>query len=782
MHVGKIADQYRFSGTVGSKGNGLEGGIRGGRRKLSEDVFEPALRDGVITPEMLEALRGYALNINITGKPSKRFWDKALEHLKKNGALSQKEIQRIKSMLPAMRSRKTVLKKKLKATEKSRGRLKRELGSIHAFLAGFAKMSYRLEEAAYLSALQATAGAGFGPAGVVAAYAAVTHSGQARLEALVEQLNKLKQEDPEVVLSGNEVTPVYGEDVWLAKMKLLDEAIASAESGAPVEIDAQYYDLTNNVFLRKLIKAARLGCPVRVNVDPSKAREGGQEDETLHMDDAPKTFRSLIALSRVEGADIGISVYPVSQQLGSKGALMHRKLLRVGDKVLLSGMNANSGSGENVDSGWIIRGPAAKMLVEGFARDVKDSIFATKEDIYSQDYLLKVYGQDLVLTPHGLAALLDSFTEDGTAHYVPYEPTYSFLSDKAHEVGIDLEKLVGMSTEELKKVLRRNRSYRQRLPLSEEGKKLLYQQLATALRASRHPSNVQRLLSISYPSGKKVGKSKVAIADLPTEREALVLHAIASAEEYIYIPAFVLTRPVAKALAAKKAEMKRKGKAIDIRVVVDSGIYPYGGTPNEEGVIALENAGIPVRWALLPRSVKHHDRKIHAKQIITDKMELGGSTNFSHKGLNTNWEVSAIVLFDEDDPDSLEQRERSRQHFLKLWENESFVLDTKKTAMKELAGMPESSRQEWLEPTRRKVIRHLLKLIRNFELEAADFIQEQLRIPGVGSKAAEFIRLGYAPGYAKLMAVKESLGEEEFYQRLHKLPSMSKLRSFRRYG
>jgi hypothetical protein len=104
---------------------------------------------------------------------------------------------------------------------------------------------------------------------------------------------------------------------------------------------------------------------------------------------------------------------------------MHRKLLRVGDKVVLGGMNANSSSGENIDYAKEIEGPAARRLTEIYKRDVSNSVGKNIEEIYGKQQLdiirngeavdektgeTKKY--DVTLSPYGLMGLLKSCVPD----------------------------------------------------------------------------------------------------------------------------------------------------------------------------------------------------------------------------------------------------------------------------------------------------------------------------------------------------------------------------------
>jgi len=147
----------------------------------------------------------------------------------------------------------------------------------------------------------------------------------------------------------------------------------------------------------------------------------------------------------------------------------------------------------------------------------------------------------------------------------------------------------------------------------------------------------------------------------------------------------VVTKDVAETLVAKKQEMAAAGKDIDIKVVLDPGKYPHGGTPNEAAYKILEDNKIPVRWALLDRTGEH-DRKVHSKMIVTDKAILSGSTNFSGKGMRDNWEMSDVTYINEKDPESISKRDQFEGDFQRLWNKESIDINTKELAEKKFAG------------------------------------------------------------------------------------------------
>lgn len=76
-----------------------------------------------------------------------------------------------------------------------------------------------------------------------------------------------------------------------------------------------------------------------------------------------------------------------------------------------------------------------------------------------------------------------------------------------------------------------------------------------------------------------MGTDTVAVGDTSAERTAMMLHTIDTAEKRIDVSAFVVSEEVARALVEKK---KKMGADFQVRVVLDPGIYGYGGTPNEK--------------------------------------------------------------------------------------------------------------------------------------------------------------------------------------------------------
>ncbi|MCA9794011.1 MAG: hypothetical protein KC910_19520, partial [Candidatus Eremiobacteraeota bacterium] len=736
--------------------------------------------EDVITPDLLEDFAQSASKIKLDSSIKPSEWRAMARELREDGVLTAENMDSVREFAKDVRSLHSDLHRKFRDSGYEDKKVSRDLENVHVFLHHFEEPRKKYLEVASQVALEAVTGATFGPSAAVAAYVAWSQPTRQQVDDMLVQLEALETHKSPIVFAGNKVKGVHQQELWQAMNEMLDGAIESAKKGQPVEIDAQYFELTSDDFIGKLAEAAQLGCKLRINIDPSRPGNGGMYG--VSVDDGPRKMRALLQLASLPNADVGVSVYPVHKKLGSLTKLMHRKLLRVGDKVLLGGMNANKGSGENVDAGYVIEGPAARRLTEIFSRDVHDSMGAGSSEVFGDANVEKLMNGDVSLTAFGLAHLLDALAGASPAGTtLEADPSYTSLEELAKKAGYDFPELVNLPQDELQKLVDNPSSRRKSLPLSDTGKEALAALSEKVFSVTNSDANNKKLDDISLPDGKVAGKTSVGIGDLPAEREALVLHAISEAEEFVYIPTFVITRAVARALAARKAELKAKGKSLDIKVIADAGIYSYGGTPNTHGVLALEDAGIDVHWSLLPRSTADHDRKIHAKQIITDKMEFFGSTNLSNKGLTDNWELSGLVMFDPDDADSMATREQSKASFLKLWDHESFSLDSRKVAEKRLEESSDVKDYAMrVEEARHSALKSLLSRIRQFELESAAWMQTQAQDPAVEKRRQENLVAGMAEGYALLNAVETTLGTDEFYAQLNKLDAMRSLRSLRR--
>ncbi len=656
--------------------------------------------------------------------------------------------------------------------------LEKRLAEVRIFTSSEQVVRDALREARTIASVGALAGASFGPIGALAAYATYNELSKNDTKAVIDHIEGLKSGTGSMVFAGNKVEQHHQEALWPAVLGLLDEGIAAAKAGNPPEIDAQYYELTCPEVLERLKTAAEAGCKVRVNLDPALRLSFPDAKSRYDVDDVPLKFRSILQLTelaRKESLDVAVSIYPVAKLLSKSTDLMHRKVLRVGDKVLLSGMNANLGSGENVDSGYILEGPAAAALVRNFKRDCQESAGAEGTEIFGEDYVKDFHGATLTMGMRGLTAVLDCMSGLQPAG-VAVQPFDNFpdLERRCQDAGVDLRQMFDLKEGEFEAGMKRFLAGQEKLVLSDVGKEMCARLFRDTLEKVKDPLNQQRIQDVTAPADRPVGKAVVAIADVPAEREAAMLFAISQADKFVYMPEFVITRAVAAALAARVDELKAQGKSLDVKVIADPGVYPRGDTPNSWGVKFLEDKGLPVRWAMLPRTC-WHDRKIHAKQILTDKCEMFGSTNFSTQGMRHNWETSGLVFFDESDPESVRNRDESVRKFNMLWERESIELSTVALAARWKTEVATRDQAEQIEEVRNSAVRKIIGGIDRWEKESAVWMGQQASLPGVAQRSAELRAQGMSEGYALYQSVKTTLGEEKFYAELKALPARQSL-------
>lgn len=665
------------------------------------------------------------------------------------------------------------------------GQLEQKMGTEGQVLLHQQKLQTELREATARAAVLAMTGTLSGIPGLVAAYSAYANSPNwtstevANTEAVIKEMEALATGSSEMVTQNNSVEQVHREKLWKSMNHLLDDSIEQAKSGKPSELDLQLYELTSFEMIAKIADSARAGNKVRLNLDagrlnfPSKDSDG---ETYFSLDATPDKLRTIIQLATLPKADIGVSLYPQKKELNSPTDLMHRKVLRSGDKVLISGMNANLGSGENIDSGYIVEGEAATKLTQNLARDIQVSRGATLDDIWGKVHIDKFADSNLRLGKRGFISLLDSIggpSQAGTK--LPKVETLADLEKMAKKAGVKFEQLVDIGSADYENEVSKMLGGRNQLQLSAKGKKELKALIERAIEVTNTPENLARLDDMKIPELKSVGKARVDIADSAVEREALILSAISEATKFTYLPGFVITRAVAAALVARRDQLREEGKELDVRVIADAGLYPHGSNPNSYGVKFLEDHGIQARWAKLERS-GDHDRKIHAKQLITDKGEITGSTNFSTQGLRENWETSAYIHFDKGDTQSLKSQSESVEQFEKLWDS-SFELSTIDHAAFMNRDKTGPGKEWFIENGREQSVRYVLRLIGNYERESGKLHQELLAgNDKIAERKAAIQAEGYSYGDATLNAIQENLGPEAHRKILDEMGTADTLR------
>lgn len=719
-------------------------------------------------PKVMRQLTEAAGAVPVDGNNAKS-WNQLADSIERQDEVSKEDFDSFRDLAKQAREDRGVLRKDYAASGYKDPKIAAAMVPFNVFDTQMSKVTEAHRLSSAKSAVQSVASSGFGAANVVTAYHAYAGLPKSGLKTLVQAM---ESEPGKLSFAGNKVEQVHQDELWRGMNRMLDEGKQKAEAGQHVEVNAQFYELTSQSILHKLTENAAAGNKVRVNVDPGRLVPF--KGQTVDVDDLPDKLRGLLQLADAPG-DIAISTYPVNKELGGPGDLMHRKGLRVGDKFLLSGMNANQGSGENIDAGYIIEGPAARKLVQNFSRDVQNSKGATLNDLYGDKAIEDFMGRDVRMGRRGLMSLFDALDGPAPAGANTLRPqTYQQLEAHAKDRGFDLKKFIDLPPEEQGAKLDHSIAENRPLPMSDYGKRRVVDLIKVVQREIHSPENQKRLDDIAPPSDAAKGTTVVALADTPTEREQLLLQSINEAEKFVYVPAFVITRPVAAALAAKAKDMEAAGKKIDIRVLADPGIYPDGGTPNSWGVKFLEDNDIPVRWAVLPRTGQH-DRKVHAKELLTDKTDFVGSTNFSNKGLRENHEHSGAIQFNPDDPLSVRQQQQAKSSFEELWNNYSLESNSADTASAWKKNYQGADKEHQIEDSRNGAIRQTIRGIANYEVESGAWVGQQIKDRNLDGKVIELVGQGYDDGSAKLKALRETMGPDGFLEGLHGLPSYQKL-------
>jgi len=174
---------------------------------------------------------------------------------------------------------------------------------------------------------------------------------------------------------------------------------------------------------------------------------------------------------------------------------------------------------------------------------------------------------------------------------------------------------------------------------------------------------------------------------------------------------------------------------------------------NIDTYLLLKEAGIPVRFARLDGTGEHHDRKLHSKMIVSDKIIFTGSTNLTQTGLRQNQETSVMAFIDPLSGES--NMEEYKKNFLELWEDQSVDVNISLPP----SGRPVvMSKEEYEKDLVRKAIRDIGKYERTIGYKIKNIAESREDVK------EEFQRLkqeGFHDGYARLLALKKFYREEE---------------------
>lgn len=576
---------------------------------------------------------------------------------------------------------------------------------------------------------------------------------------------KLKTTDSSVKIKGNNINTLEESELWQETNRLLD----IKEGTPPLEIDLQYYLLGHPDIYNKLKNAAKHGHKVRVMIDTGAGFKPTGIYNTKDASDYFTCLKTLLSLEKeTEGYNFGISVAKKEHLKDT----MHRKFLRSGEKVLTGGMNCDTGSGENVDYGMVIEGPAAKVMTERFQEDVKNSAGKTMEELFGRELNIlktgfKIDGEtgnqlkyNMVLPVSDFCDFLILLLPEESQKYIKNSGN---ITDKVirilkeyKDAGLSIKDYGyfqdnGFNETAFSGNLMSNRDDLF-VCLTDKGRVCLYKKLEESFKKINSEENLQYLKDITPPEGKESGNHTVTVGTTHEELQSIILYGINSAEEFLYIPGFCMSKDIVKLIINKKKSMKSKGKNFDVRVILEPDEIPPN---NIESYLLLENAGIPVRWALLDGTGLTHNRKLHSKMMVSDKIILTGSTNLTHKGLRESWETSVLSFIDKGSEESISKREEYKKSFLDLWDKETLKLDL---SYKNDTYPAVMSKEEYQRDLLKKTVRNIDRYERVFDGKVKDILDSR---EDVKEEVEKLKKDGLHEGNARLIALKKFYTEEE---------------------
>ena len=225
-----------------------------------------------VNPALIRRMADSAGNIKVEGNMSSEAWSELADRVETTGSLSRDDFKAIQDLGRACFKHHRQLHTELRASKYKDEAIKAELQDVHVFRAGSDKLKESMALAQSQVAVEALAGASFGPTGLVTAFAAYSDLQKKSLAPLMDQIQGLRDGSSPNLYQGNKTQGFHGDQIWKEMNTMLDDAAAQAKAGHPQEVDAQYYELTNPEFISKIGDCAAAGCKVRVNVDPGRLK------------------------------------------------------------------------------------------------------------------------------------------------------------------------------------------------------------------------------------------------------------------------------------------------------------------------------------------------------------------------------------------------------------------------------------------------------------------------------------------------------------------------------
>ena len=250
-----------------------------------------------VNPELIRKMADSAPGIRVEDNPSASDWNALADRVERDDRVSPEDLKQLETLGKACFKHHKELHSDLKEADYKDRKLRAELQDVHVFQSG----NDRIREAVMLAqakvAVQALAGASFGPTGLVTAYAAYSRLQRSALEPLIHELQGFQDGTSRSLFEGNKAQGFHGDEVWRQMNTMLDGAVEAGKAGRPVEVNAQDYELTNQEVVGKLARAAEAGNKVRINVDAG--RLVAFRGERVTLSDVPDKLRAFLQLAAV---------------------------------------------------------------------------------------------------------------------------------------------------------------------------------------------------------------------------------------------------------------------------------------------------------------------------------------------------------------------------------------------------------------------------------------------------------------------------------------------------
>jgi len=226
-----------------------------------------------------------------------------------------------------------------------------------------------------------------------------------------------------------------------------------------------------------------------------------------------------------------------------------------------------------------VEGPAAKELAARFQEHLINSAGRTMRDIFGNDIELLKNGYitdgmtgeprryRFLLSPSQFCDFLILLLPEESQKYIDNAPNFF---DRVIRIFEEYKK-AGLNPEDYGEFKEANLSpYISDTPfmanlmnekddfyagLTDKGRRCLYKKLEESFNHINSAKNLSYLKDITLPEGNSAGTQTLVTGTTHEELQALVIYAINSAEEFLYIPSFCMNKDIGELIIEKKKSM-----------------------------------------------------------------------------------------------------------------------------------------------------------------------------------------------------------------------------------